>query len=101
MSNNIESKVVVVTGASSGLGETTARFLLAARATIGNHRNFSITRAIAATRHAKLTETIKKSPSWKCLPALCRKASVTDCGHTKLPAMKRVHRTNSRNPNLW
>ena len=29
MSNNIEGKVVVITGASSGLGEATARMLAA------------------------------------------------------------------------
>jgi NADP-dependent 3-hydroxy acid dehydrogenase YdfG len=34
MSNNIEGKVVVITGASSGLGEATARFLSAEGATI-------------------------------------------------------------------
>ena len=46
MSNNIESKVVVITGASSGLGEATARLLSAEGATVvlGAHR--------AATKHA-------------------------------------------------
>ena len=34
MSNNIEGKVVVITGASSGLGEATARHLSAERATV-------------------------------------------------------------------
>ncbi len=34
MSNNIEGRVVVITGASSGLGEATARFLSAQRATV-------------------------------------------------------------------
>jgi NADP-dependent 3-hydroxy acid dehydrogenase YdfG len=34
MSNNIEGKVVVITGASSGLGEATARLLSAQGATI-------------------------------------------------------------------
>jgi NADP-dependent 3-hydroxy acid dehydrogenase YdfG len=34
MSNNIESKVVVITGASSGLGEATARLLSAEGATV-------------------------------------------------------------------
>jgi NADP-dependent 3-hydroxy acid dehydrogenase YdfG len=34
MSNNIEGKVVVITGASSGLGEATARFLSAQGATV-------------------------------------------------------------------
>jgi NADP-dependent 3-hydroxy acid dehydrogenase YdfG len=34
MSNNIEGKVVVVTGASSGLGEATARFLCGERASV-------------------------------------------------------------------
>jgi len=46
MSNNIESKVVVITGASSGLGEATARLLSAEGATVvlGAYR--------AATKHA-------------------------------------------------
>ncbi len=34
MSNNIEGKVVVITGASSGLGEATARFLSAQGASV-------------------------------------------------------------------
>ena len=34
MSNNIEGKVVVITGASSGLGEATARLLAAQGATV-------------------------------------------------------------------
>ena len=34
MSNNIEAKVVVVTGASSGLGEATARLLCAQGASV-------------------------------------------------------------------
>ncbi len=34
MSNNIEGRVVVITGANSGLGEATARFLSAQRATV-------------------------------------------------------------------
>jgi CO/xanthine dehydrogenase Mo-binding subunit len=40
MDNNIEGKVVVITGASSGLGEATARFLSAqgARVVLGARR---------------------------------------------------------------
>src|SRR5213075_2807488 len=34
MSNNIEGKIVVITGASSGLGEATARLLSAQGATV-------------------------------------------------------------------
>ncbi len=34
MSNNIEGKVIVITGASSGLGEATARFLSAQGASV-------------------------------------------------------------------
>src|SRR3989441_11683127 len=34
MSNNIEGKVVIITGASSGLGEATARFLSTQGATV-------------------------------------------------------------------
>ena len=35
MSTNIEGKVVVITGASSGLGESTARHLAELGATVG------------------------------------------------------------------
>jgi len=40
MNNNIKGKVVVITGASSGLGEVTARFLFAqgARVVLGARR---------------------------------------------------------------
>ena len=34
MSDNIEGKIVVITGASSGLGEATARFLSAQGASV-------------------------------------------------------------------
>jgi len=34
MNENIEAKVVVITGASSGLGEATARYLAERRATV-------------------------------------------------------------------
>jgi NADP-dependent 3-hydroxy acid dehydrogenase YdfG len=46
MSQNIEGKVVVITGASSGLGESTARYLatLGATVVLGARR---IARAIA------------------------------------------------------
>jgi NADP-dependent 3-hydroxy acid dehydrogenase YdfG len=47
MSNNIESKVVVITGASSGLGEATARLLSTEGATVvlGAHRGHEARRA--------------------------------------------------------
>jgi NADP-dependent 3-hydroxy acid dehydrogenase YdfG len=44
MTNNIEGKVVVITGASSGLGEATARFLSARSATV----------ALGARRHDRI-----------------------------------------------
>ena len=53
MSNNIEGKVVVITGASSGLGEATARLLSAEGAIVvlGARRHDSIkTLAEALTR---------------------------------------------------
>ncbi len=40
MSNDIEGKVVVITGASSGLGEATARFLSAHGANTGFTRKW-------------------------------------------------------------
>ena len=42
MSNNIEGKVVVITGASSGLGEATARLLSAQGASVVLVRGASI-----------------------------------------------------------
>jgi NADP-dependent 3-hydroxy acid dehydrogenase YdfG len=41
MSQNIEGKVVVITGASSGLGEATARHLAAAGAKMLGARRFN------------------------------------------------------------
>ena len=45
VSNNIEGKVVVITGASSGLGEATARLLSAQGATV-------VLGAQSASRHS-------------------------------------------------
>ena len=44
MSNNIEGKVVVITGASSGLGEASARYLSTQGATV----------VLAARRHDRI-----------------------------------------------
>ncbi|MFX5554917.1 SDR family NAD(P)-dependent oxidoreductase, partial [Acinetobacter baumannii] len=49
MSNNIKDKVVVITGASSGLGETTARHLasLGARLVLGARRTDRLEKLVA------------------------------------------------------
>jgi NADP-dependent 3-hydroxy acid dehydrogenase YdfG len=54
MSHNIEGKVVVITGASSGLGEATARLLSAQGASIPDdrHRPRSLTGLVSAAREA-------------------------------------------------
>ena len=53
MSNNIEGKVVVITGASSGLGEATARLLSAqgARVALGARSPRCIDRTVALNHH--------------------------------------------------
>jgi NAD(P)-dependent dehydrogenase (short-subunit alcohol dehydrogenase family) len=54
MSNNIEGKVVVITGTSSGLGEATARLLSSEGASIpgDRHRPRSPTGLVSAAREA-------------------------------------------------
>jgi NADP-dependent 3-hydroxy acid dehydrogenase YdfG len=54
MSNNIEGKVVVITGASSGIGETTARHLaaLGAKVVLGARRLEKLTGIVAGIRAA-------------------------------------------------
>ena len=63
MSTNIENKVVVITGASSGLGEATARLLSAEGATIvlGARRQDRI-KALAETlaRHDRTADRIAR-----------------------------------------
>ena len=55
MSKNIQGKVVVITGASSGLGEATARHLaaLGAHVVLGARRQDRLRRGHALRRHGR------------------------------------------------
>ncbi len=67
MSNNIEGKVVVITGASSGLGAATARHLSAAGAKV----------VLGARREQRLTELVKQLTD-NGQEAIAVKTDVTD-----------------------
>lgn len=72
MSNNIEGKVVVITGASSGLGEAAARLLSAEGATV----------VLGARRLDKL-ETLVAELAAKGSKALAQVTDVTKCEQVK------------------
>ena len=73
MSNNIEGKVVVITGASSGLGEATARHLSAqgAAVVLGARRADrirSLVDALSASGGKALAIVATKSGDWSTRP---------------------------------
>ena len=72
MSNNIHGKVVVITGASSGLGEATARLLSAEGASV----------ALGARRIDRL-QSLAKELSGKGGKALATATDVADCDEVK------------------
>jgi NADP-dependent 3-hydroxy acid dehydrogenase YdfG len=72
MTNNMQGKVVVITGASSGLGEATARLLSAEGASV----------ALAARRADRL-QALAKELSAKRGKALAVTTNVTDCDQVK------------------
>jgi NADP-dependent 3-hydroxy acid dehydrogenase YdfG len=72
MSNNIQGKVVVITGASSGLGEATARLLSAEGASV----------ALGARRIDRL-QSLAKELIGKGGKALAKATDVTDCDEVK------------------
>jgi NADP-dependent 3-hydroxy acid dehydrogenase YdfG len=72
MSKNIEGKVVVITGASSGLGEAAARMLSAEGATV-------VLGARRVDRLQSLADELSGRGGW----ALAIATDVTDCGQVK------------------
>ena len=72
MSNNIEGKVVVITGASSGLGEATARLLSAQGASV----------VLGARRHDRL-QSLADELTGSGGKALAITTDVTDCDQVK------------------
>jgi NADP-dependent 3-hydroxy acid dehydrogenase YdfG len=67
MSENIEGKVVVITGASSGLGEATARFLAAEGGTI-----------VLGARRVERLQALAEELTSKGSKALAVETDVTD-----------------------
>lgn len=72
MSNNIEGKVVVITGASSGLGEATARLLSAQGASV-----------VLGARRADRLQSLADELTGSGGKALAVTTDVTDCGQVK------------------
>jgi NADP-dependent 3-hydroxy acid dehydrogenase YdfG len=72
MSNNIEGKVVVITGASSGLGEATARLLSAQGATI-----------VLGARRVERLQTLAEELTGRGGKALAVATDVTHCDQVK------------------
>ncbi|HTR59558.1 MAG TPA: SDR family oxidoreductase [Casimicrobiaceae bacterium] len=72
MTNNIEGKVVVITGASSGLGEATARFLSAQGATV-----------VLGARRADRIQSLAGELTGKGGKAIAVATDVTDYGQVK------------------
>jgi NADP-dependent 3-hydroxy acid dehydrogenase YdfG len=72
MSNNIHGKVVVITGASSGLGEATARLLSAEGASV-----------VLGARRVDRLQALAKELIGKSGKALAKATDVTDCDEVK------------------
>jgi NADP-dependent 3-hydroxy acid dehydrogenase YdfG len=72
MSNNIHGKVVVITGASSGLGEATARLLSAEGASV-----------VLGARRVDRLQALAKELIGKSGKALAKATDVTDCDAVK------------------
>ena len=72
MSNNIEGKVVVITGASSGLGEATARLLGAEGATV-----------VLGARRTERIQALADQLARNGAQALAMQTDVTDVGQVQ------------------
>jgi len=72
MNNNIEGKVVVITGASSGLGEATARLLSAQGASV-----------VLGVRRADRLQSLATELTGNGGKALAVTTDVTDCAQVK------------------
>jgi NADP-dependent 3-hydroxy acid dehydrogenase YdfG len=72
MSNNVEGKIVVITGASSGLGEATARHLSTQGATV-----------VLGARRMDRLQSLVRELTGKGGKALAVVTDVTDCSQVK------------------
>lgn len=85
MNRNIEGKVVIITGASSGLGESTVRRLgkLGATIVLGARRKDrlnSIVKDIQADGGKALAVAVDVTKRAETMPALCRRAACSPQG---------------------
>jgi NAD(P)-dependent dehydrogenase (short-subunit alcohol dehydrogenase family) len=72
MSNNIEGKIVVITGASSGLGEATARLLAAQGASV-----------VLGARRQDRIQALANELNGRGGKAIAMTTDVTDCARVK------------------
>jgi NADP-dependent 3-hydroxy acid dehydrogenase YdfG len=82
MSNNIEGKVVIITGASSGLGEASARYLSTQGATV----------VLVARRHDRI-ESLARELTARGGKATTVTTNVTDRQQVKNWLMQRCRHT--------